>query len=250
MQPITYHLEFKNPVLVSDFCDSLTALSDEYGRIKALHEEPDHDAYDLYVEKITEGSIIATLQEYAPYAIAIVEATNSSYDLLGNLKKTIDWLRDKIGPKPDFEPEELENVAKLVAPLTHDFKSSMILSGNTFHGPVTINLNSTGGAEVKKNSESELHEMGRPKLEIKEGVLLRWYQARNDPKSKSGDRAIIDEVSPKSIRTIFIGDGLKAKMIGSKDNPFKQNYVVSVAIETIGGRPTKYQIIDVQATEQ
>jgi hypothetical protein len=246
MQPITYHLEFKNPVLVADFCDSLTALSDEYGRIKALQEHPDHEAYDLYVEKITEGSIIATLQEYAPYAIAIAEAVNTSHDLLGNLKQTIEWLRHKIGPRPDFEPEQLENAAKLVAPLSRDVSSSIVLSGNTFHGPVTINLNSSAGAEIKKNAEAELHEMGRPKLEIKEGVVLRWYQARNDPKSKSGDRAIIDEVSPKSIRTVFIGDGLKAKMIESKDNPFKQSYTVSVAIETVGGRPTKYQIIDVQ----
>lgn len=233
-------------MLVSDFCDSLNALSDEYYRIKALQDHLDEDAYDLYVEKITEGSILATLQEYAPYAIPIVEAANSSYDLLGNLKQTIDWLRNKVGPKPVFEPEQLENAARLVAPLTRDVSSSIVLSGNTFNGPVTINLNSTGGTEVKKNAEAELHEMGRPKLEIKEGVTLRWYQARNDPKSKSGDRAIIDAVSPKSIRTVFIGDGLKAKMIESKDNPFKQSYTVSVAIETIGGRPTKYQIIDVQ----
>ncbi|MFO1451369.1 MAG: hypothetical protein U1F61_24630 [Opitutaceae bacterium] len=249
MQPITYRLEFKNPVLVTDFCDSLTALSDEYCRLKALQEHPDYEAYDLYVEKITEGSIVAILQEYAPYAIAIAEAINNSHDLLGNLKKTIDGLRSKIGPRPDFDPEQLENAAKFVVPLTRDVSSSIVLSGNTFNGPVTINLNSTAGAEIKKNAEFELHEMGRAKLEIKEGVALRWYQARNDPKSKSGDRAIIEAISPKSIRTVFIGEGLKSKMIGAKDNPFKQSYVVSVAIETVGGRPTKYQIIDVHATE-
>jgi hypothetical protein len=248
MQPITYHLEFKNPVLVTDFCDSLTSLSDEYSRIKALGEQPDVDAYDLYVEKITEGSIIATLQEYAPYVIAIAEGVNCSSDLLSNLKQTIDWLRDKVGPKPDFEPEQLANAVKFVAPLTRDVTSSIVLSGNTFNGPVTINLNSTEGSEVKKNAESELHEMGRAKLEIKESVILRWYQARNDPKSKSGDRAIIDSVSPKSVSTVFIGDGLKSKMIGSKENPFQLSYLVNVAVETIGGRPTKYQIIDVLGT--
>lgn len=82
-------------------------------------------------------------------------------------------------------------------------------------------------------------------MEIREKIDLRWYQARNDPKSKAGDRAIIDLVSKKSVKTTFLSEGLKAKMLSSTKNPFNNTYSVSVAIESIGGLPVHYRIIDI-----
>lgn len=38
--------------------------------------------------------------------------------------------------------------------------------------------------------EPEINLMKEPISGIKEKVLLHWYQARNDPKSKAGDKAI------------------------------------------------------------
>jgi len=245
MNQLTFELRYKNPVPVAEFCDALSSLADEYERAKSIGDRPDADAYDLCISRIEEGSIIAYLQEYGPYAIALAEAANASIDFLKNLSDGISWLRTKAGPKPEFDPEQLDNTIRLVTPVARDSGASITISGNTFNGPVTINMNSGEAEVVRDTAKFELESLGRPKLEIKKGVVLRWYQARNDAKSRSGDRAIIDALHPKSVKTVFVSEGLKAQLISADSNPFKLKYVVDVAIEAVGGRPTKYQIFDI-----
>jgi len=245
MSEITFRLEYKNPVLVADFCEALASIADEYNRIKALQERPDEDAYDIYVSRITDGSIIAYLKEYGPYAMALVEGFNTSGDFITHWRDIMLWLKTKAGPKPELHPEQLENAIRFVNPVTRDSAASITLAGNTFNGPVSIMLNSKEASEVKSNAQVELNEMGRTSFEIRQKVALRWYQARNDTKSKSGDRAIVEELYPKSVKTTFLNEGLKARLIGANENPFKSTYAVDIAVEAIGSRPTKYQIIDV-----
>jgi hypothetical protein len=79
---------------------------------------------------------------------------------------------------------------------------------------------------------------------IQEKVLLYWYQARNDPRSKSGDRAIIESISTSAVKVVFVNENIKAKILSSSENPFMLAFVVDVAVETIQGRPALYRILE------
>lgn len=245
MPEIIYRLEYKHPIQVSDFCESLGSFAEEYKRINSLREDPSDGEFDLYVTEITKGSIIAKLVEMAPFAITIAENTNTIIDFISSFRTAIGWLNGKIGPKPDFKSEQLENIAKVMKPVASDVGAQLnVFGGIQIQGDVHITINHYEGTVIRQSAQHELQELGRPRFELKEKVVLKWYQARYDTKSKSGDRAVIDAVYPSSVKTVFVNEGVKAKMLSGHENPFLLQYLVDVMVEIVQDQPTKYRILE------
>ena len=74
-------------------------------------------------------------------------------------------------------------------------------------------------------------------------ALLYWHQARNDARSTTGDKGIIESISDMPVKVICMKDSLKTEMILDIQNPFKEAYIVDVAVETINGKPAVYKIM-------
>jgi len=91
----------------------------------------------------------------------------------------------------------------------------------------------------------ELLALKEPLTGLHEKVLLHWYQARNEPHTKSGDKAIIPSIASHPVKTVFSNDQIKAVIIFGDDNPFKKAYVVDVLAETIRDRIALYKILAV-----
>lgn len=243
MSALIYQLDHKQPVQVNEFCESLAAFADEYRRVNADNE--DGSQLDLYISEIRRGSIMATLVQLAPFAIVASEHVNTISDFIGNFSTAVAWLRERVGPKPAFKAEQLESIAKMMKPIASDTAANLTIKGDIhFHGDVNITINNSQAQSVRNAAQVELQEMGRARFDLKEKVILRWYQARYDPKSKSGDRSIIDAVFPKSVKTVFVNEGVKAKMLAGDSNPFRSQYIVDVMVDLVSQTPTKYRILD------
>jgi len=85
-------------------------------------------------------------------------------------------------------------------------------------------------------------------MQHEDGILQRqvltFYQARNDPKSKLGNKGTIEEISDKHLNITFVPDELLEEMIHGETNPFETAYVVDISIENINKKPAIYKRIN------
>jgi hypothetical protein len=244
---LTIKIDNKHPVELTEFTSAFLAMGEEYKRYITKNDTTAVDEdIRLYIKEIKTGSIIADLQALAPLALPFVENATTIIGFTAHIKTGIDFLLGKSNEKPELEKQSYENLSVILAPVAKD-NGSQINFSPTVNGNVVLNLNvsSLEANAVQNACAREIAQLKEPETGFHDKVLLYWYQARNDTKSKTGDRAIVESISPANVKTIFATESIKAKMIlDDHENPFKSGYVVDVAVETVNGRPKLYKITE------
>jgi hypothetical protein len=244
---LTIEIQNKEPVELIDLTNSLLSLADEYKRFSGRQDVADVTDVKLYIKEIRTGSIIADIVACAPGLLPYVGYATSIISFSTYLKKAYDFLMGHSTDKPDdLQKIDYENLSAFLEPIAKD-NASQLNCHATVNGNVTvnININSLEANAVQNKVKREISMMQEPIAGIKEKVLLYWYQARNDPKSKAGDKAVIESIQPTPVKVIFNNDSVKSQMIYG-DNPFTSAYVVDVEVETIRNKPALYKVISVQ----
>ena len=238
-------IEVKNakPVELLDLTASLTAFANEYMRhLQRDHPEDSAAEVRLYVKEIHTGSIVASLMAASPGIIQGVSYANSVISFSTFLKKSYDFLTGKSKDKPsDLNKKTLENLSQIVEPIAKDSGSQLNIG--TVNGNVYYNITAAEANQAQNAVTRLLRDESVKTNRLHEKVLLYWYQARADAKSTSGDKGIIESIAPFPVKVICATDSIKMEMILDVENPFKEAYIVDVAIETINEKPMVYKII-------
>ena len=239
-------IEIKNirPVELADLTKSFSSFAEEFRRHIELRE-PEASAAEvkLYVKEIRTGSIIADLVAVSPQLLQGVSYLNAVVTFSKNLKTAYDYLTGKSDETPDLDKTSYENLANIVEPVAKDRGSQLNIG--TINAPVVINMNSTDANAAQNSARRHIEKLKAPESRLHEKVLLYWYQARGDAKSKAGDRGIIESISKRPVKVIFATDSIKLSMVLEEENPFKEAYIVDVMVETIGDKPAMYKILAV-----
>lgn len=174
------------------------------------------------------------------------ENANTIIGFSSYLKSAYDYLTGKSPDKLQFEKGNYQNLSSIIEPIAKD-KGSQINCNTTINGnvQVTINLNSLEANAAQNIAKREIDALAEPITGVHNKVLLYWYQARNDLRSTTGDKAIIESLNSNPVKVIFDNETLKQKMLSDPENIFVHAYVVDVSVETIKGKPAVYKIIDV-----
>jgi hypothetical protein len=249
---VTLHLNNTRPVDLIDLSRAFDAFAQEYKRSLEVSDNSQiENEISLHVTSLKSGSIIAELAALAPYALPLVENAKTVIDFCSNLKVAFDWLRGEANRPKEIETDQLENYAAIVKPVVKDAGSQLNITGGVsaknltiINAPITISLDHSAASFVHDGAKREIALLSKRKAGIHEKVVLRWYQARNDPRSKSGDRGIVESIQRSSVRVLFMNASVKAKMLSGIRNPFKQAYLVDVAVETVQDKPVLYRILD------
>lgn len=244
---LTIEIKNSRPVELLELTQSFQSFADEYRRYLLQSEEPPiADDVKLYIKEIRSGSIITDLVALSAMALPFVENANSIIGFGDHLKKAYDFLTGKSEEKPDLEKTSYENLSRFVEPIAKD-NASQINCSTVVNGTVILNihLDSPSANAAQNIASREIQALKEPTTGFKEKVLLYWYQARNDTKSTTGDKAIIESIHKGPVKAIFAHAGIKAKMLLDAENPFIHAFVVDVIVETVNERPALYKIIDV-----
>jgi hypothetical protein len=244
------HIEIKNsqPIELIDLNKSLLGIAEEYKRFLSTSGSPaDAEEIKLYVSEIRSGSVIADLVAFSPLLLPFVEQTVSILDFCKYLQAAYSYLLGKSSEKPQpLEKVDYQALTNIVEPIAKDGAGQMNIGAININQPVIqITMNSIEANAAQNSAKREIEKLQEPVTGIKEKVLLYWYQARNDPKSEAGDRAIIESIYRGPVKTVFANESIKTKMLLDMENPFTHAYVVDVAVETIRGRPALYRILEV-----
>lgn len=247
---LTIEISNEQPVLLEDFTHGFSAVADEYqDYVQRRGTAPPPDA-QLYVREIRTGSIIVDLiarhgPEIAITAIPFMEHASSVIEFAGYLKRCYEYLTGGRSDKPDdLTPKNYLDLSQIVEPVAKDSASQINISG-TVNGNVVVNIgmDSVMANAAQNAARREIDNLGIPDKRIHEKVALYLYQGRNDPKSTSGDRGIIESISPSHVRLVFVNEMVKGQVFRIPENPFKSVFVVDVAVETVKGRPVLFNVL-------
>jgi hypothetical protein len=242
-------IEIKNtqPVELDDLTAALSGIAEEYKRHVLFGEQPsEFREVKLFVKEMRGGSIIADLVTYGPLVFPFIVQANEIVEFTKHLKRCYDYLLARNQEKPaNLEKADLVNLSKIVEPIAKDNGAQINIATAHFHSPVQITINSLEANAAQNRIKREIELLQEPVTGVHEKVLLYWYQARNDPKSQAGDRAIIESISRSSVKAVFANESVKARMLLADDNPFTHAYVTDVAVETVKDRPALYRILNV-----
>lgn len=234
------------PVSLKDLTQSLNAFAAEYRSAqKRTATTFEQDKAELYITKISKGSIIAELAPMVPLGMALVENTNSIIEFSQSLKSIVGFLLGKKEGDVKLTKPAVKNVMSLVEPIARENNSALIIQGNVNLGDnstLNINISNSDAQQIRQRGKEVIQKLDSPSTNDITKVKLLWYQARNDNASSAGDRAIIPVLWEKPVKVIFSSDAIKAKMIGEEGNPFKTEYLVDVIADFKGKKPTSYLI--------
>ena len=241
---IRFEIKNVRPVEVSDFALSMEAFADEFRRHVAAEDPDVADEVKLYIKAVQSGSIIADLIQMAPDAMPFLGDANTMVKFSDNLGKVIKWL--KTGGQSNVDQtvsnKTLENVSQVIEPTAKDPGAEMNLTNVNIGGDLVVNINSTEANAVQNTINRIIKERKDKSSGYVDEAILYWYQTRNDLKSDYGDRAIIESISEKDVKTRFGNDDLKKRMIRGDQNPYRCAYLVDVHVETAKGKPVLYTV--------
>lgn len=239
---LSISIKNKRPIELQDFTNSLWSLADEFKRHIQIREPELAEAeVKLYIKDVHTGSIEATLVAIAPQALQLISYANAVFGFYKHIKGAYDFLSGDLDPKPlALDKKTYQNLSQLLEPVAKDSGSQFNIG--TLNGPLFLSIDSRRANAIQNAARRELDALGEPITGKHEQVLLYWYQARGDAKSRSGDRAIIESIAPFAVKTICASEDIKAQMVLDHENPFNEAYIVDVTVETISGRPSLYRI--------
>lgn len=246
---IVVEISNRTPVQLIDLTQSLISFAKEYQGFADSEFEGDYRTEThLYVKEIRTGSIITELVPYAAGLLPFLSDTNTVIGFVKHLKAAVDKLRTpkEPGTKTDLSRTTLTNIASIVDPIAKDNGSQINISGETINiAPVYLTVNSTDANIVQNQAARELALLRAPLVGLHENVVMYWYQARNDPTSKAGDKAIIESISSRPVKVVFATEKIKAEMLRLDENIFRHAFIVDVHVETVENRPMLYKVMQV-----
>lgn len=236
------------PVELTELTHSFLAMADEYKRNLARSEnEVSEFEPKLYVKEIKSGSIITTLTALAPHAFNFVNAYQSIMPFVEHLSAVTKYLLGQTDEKPEgVDARTYKNVDAILQPIANDSGSNMVFSPVFKNeGDVNLSFNFLEANTIQNRAGMETALETKKVSGRKEKVLLYFYQARNDTKSTTGDRAVVESVWAEPIKTIFGNEDMKKRILLMDENMFKFAYVVNLSVETISDKPRLYTITDI-----
>lgn len=248
---LSIYIENKQPVELIDLTESLLSLGSEYKRFVQRNS----DLYatsdvKLYVKEMRTGSIWTELvSSSVPLLAPLFENRESIIEFGKWLKSVYDYYKGRTDQKPQLDKTSHNNLSSFLQPVAKDHGSQLNVN-NTVNGEqvVNITINSLEANAIQNLIRRDILQLQEPVSNLKEKVVLYWHQAKNDLQSSTGDKGIIESLSPQAVKVIFAPESLKAHVLYKDENPFKSGFIVDVMVETIENRPVLYKIVGFHGT--
>jgi len=241
----------ERPVALKDL--SLSLLSFNHQFHKFVESETDKEAdigTDLLIKEVRKGSIVVELVSQAAPIVPLLWEGGTLSQWSKVVQETCNWLLGRLeNPPREVSKQDLQEWNKFVEPVAKDHGSQMNI--NVSDGGTVINnftINSTEANAIQNEISRKIEELDCPKDHTHRRKVMYWYQTKFDPHSETGNRAIIDDISRKSLKVIFENNAVKEEMLhppeGFKKQWHELAYVVDVEVETVRGVPKIYKVLN------
>lgn len=234
------------PIALTDLTMALLAVGQQYEDFVENEIPADLQVFStLLVKEVRTGSIIFELiaQGVIPAVPLLWSQTSSLVEWCRLAEHLMQWLTGKTNlPPKTITKNDLKQWNNIVEPVAKDNGSQMNFNVND--GGTVINqfIVSSIDANVMQNRiRKEIGEIEEPMDVIHKRKVMTWFQARFDPDSQIGNKALIESISSKPLRVVFENNAIKDAMFAQGTQfrmPWQElAYLVDVQVQTIEGRP-------------
>lgn len=244
-------LKNTRPVALTDLTMALLSVSNQYQRFVEGATTDDYaPSSELLIKEVRSGSIVVELVSHAMPIVPLIWEGGSLVEWVKVAKETLDWLTGKSkNPPAEVSKQDLQQWKNILEPVARDSGSQMIF--NASEGSTIVNhfvFNSHQANEAQNSIRRLMDEAGSPEDHIHRRKVMTWYQTRFDSHSDTGDKAIIEDITKKAVKVIFENNAVKSAMLRGDarfDKPWNElAYIVDVRVQTVGGLPKLYEIIN------
>lgn len=241
----------ENPVSLKDLSLSLLSFNHQFHKFIESESEKDTDfGSELLIKEVRKGSIIIELVAVAAPIAPLLWEGGTLSQWSNVVQGVLNWFLGKVNSPPkELTKQDLIEWNKFVEPVAKDHGSQMniiVSDGGTVINNFTIN--STEANAIQNEISRKIEQLESPEDHVHKRKVMYWYQAKFDPNSETGNRAIIDDISSKSLKVIFENSAVKDSMFHPPEHFKKQwhelAYVVDVEVETVRGVPKMYKVLN------
>lgn len=243
------HIEHSQPIEIGDFVKTLNAVGGLFDDFVASNGGCDEMAKaKLYVEKIEHNCIDIHLCEVASAAmIPFMENVNIIIEFAKHIKGIVDFFANGKGEQPELTQKQLRNTHDLFSINAKDIGGNTSIcaidKSNNVNVYQNCNFGYLGSNSGQNISERIIQEMSTSEeRNTHKRQLMKIYQVRSDMSNDTGNKAIIDNISPKKVNLCFDSDELKASVLNSDINPIKKLFLVDVVTQTVSGKLAAYKV--------
>ena len=203
----------------------------------------------LFVREVRNGSAIFDVCAAAwPLLPQVLHHGSTLLGYLNDLKTVFKFLKKEGTAKPPgLDKAKLERITRMVQPTAKDSPGATFNIYYVEKGKIadSLNLNVMEANAVQNSARLEIEKIKAPLAGDHDGVVLYFFQTRDDTRSDTGDKAIIERFSKSPVKTKFATEEAKVRVLGLASNIFHHAFVVDVRIETIDDKPVLYTILRV-----
>lgn len=244
------HIEYSKPIELQDFVTSMEAIGGLFCDFAAKNGQyREMTQAKLYVEKIENGCIdIFLCEAVSAGLLPFVENINIIFEFASYVKTVAEYYLSRKGSKPSLEMQEAKNFRDMLEVPANDNKGVMTIGAITKGDNTNVFNNCTfnfqGSNSFQNQIEKDIEKMksAQPSGNVFKRQLMTIYQIRGDMSSNTGNKAVIDAITPKKLNVVFETDELKRKILNSEENPIRKAYLVDVVLMTVEGRQTAYKV--------
>lgn len=252
---IVIEIHNSQPIDLLEFTSSLTALAKEH---EAVMRERDPSVASeetrLLVVDIRKGSIILELVPALAPFVSTAEFINTSVDFVEKLKRGFDSLKKAGGRLANPSVQRLKNFGDTVQTVASDTDGRMrILARHKEQGILQeFVIEKDEAQHIIDNTAAQRREIENISTAPLQRVLMQLYQTSADsPKigKRNSEKGIIESVDLIPRTLVYVSDQagarIKDEILHSDANAYKKGFIVDAAVETVGGRPRLYRIMNV-----
>jgi len=240
----------EKPVSLKDLSLSLLSFNHQFHKFVEGETDKETDiGSELLIREVRKGSIIIELVSQAAPIVPLLWEGGTLTEWSKVVQNVCGWLLGKLEkPNRELTKQDLQEWNKFVEPIAKDHGSQMnIIVSDSGQVINNFTINSTEANAIQNEITRHIEKLDSPEDHIHHRKVMYWYQAKFDPQSETGNRAIIDDVSRKSMKVIFENNAVKEAMLHPPERFKKQwhelAYVVDVEIETVRGEPKMYKVL-------
>ncbi|WP_225770561.1 hypothetical protein [Inquilinus sp. Marseille-Q2685] len=253
---IVLTIDVEQPVEVSDFVALFTSLSDQFTQFIASKHPKLSGSSDMYIREVRKGSIEADL---IPWALAII----SNMDRILIVEEFVRTYASRLkvffkegGRLEGASRNDLKDFMGAVSAIARDPNGTSKIKAVAYeNGKQEIRASIQFDTREARTAVNEIGEQRRllehQSAEEHNRVLMVFSQSnvKDSPLGKrSGERVIIEQLSPKDLPLIYASDlaeeQIKYEIRMADENVFKKGFVVDVNVETKANRAVAYRVVN------
>lgn len=249
---IVFNLDLSQPVEISDFVSAFAGLGAQFERhIRSEHPDLEGEV-KVYVKEVRKGSIEAELIPLAYNTIiTAIDHHQIATKFVKSLAKKIGLVSSRGGRLPNGTKSELTEIVNTIAAVANDPNGKATVSAVHYKktGKTTefsMELLTRDAKIALESIEGQFKEIESVTDFDHSNKLLTFYQSNRKAADKSGEKGVIEDISPKPLAIVYASDlakeRIKSEMLDGDRNIYKLGFFVDVNVQTRNGRPVAYRI--------